>query len=124
MDWSKYPSFSENEFRCKHTKLCAMRPEFMAILQDIRNEYKKPLLISSGYRHPTHPIEAAKQTPGEHSLGTCADVLVSGPDAIFLLKIALRFGITRVGVQQKGPSRFLHLGIGGGGLPSPMIWSY
>lgn len=123
-DWSKYPNFSEAEFRCKHTGLCVMQTEFMDKLQAIRTEYGKPMIISSGYRHPTHPVEAGKKTPGEHTMGTCCDVAVSGADAVRLLRIALNHGITRVGVQQKGSGRFLHLGIGGGGLPNPAIWSY
>ena len=126
IDWDKYPNFSEAEMACKHTGKCDMKPEFMAILQDIRNEYGKPMKVSSGYRDVTHPIEAAKDNPGEHTLGTCADIAVHGSDAVFLMKIALRMGVTRIGINQKGPvsSRFLHLGIGGNGLPNPAMWSY
>lgn len=126
MDWSKYPNFPESEMRCKHTGKCNMQPEFMDILQDIRNEFRKPMKVSSGFRDTSHPIEAKKEIPGEHTLGTCADIAVSGADAVVLLKIALRFGITRIGINQKGPvhGRFLHLGIGGDDLPNPAIWSY
>ncbi len=125
MDWAKYaPYFTEAEFRCRHTGKCAMKPEFMDKLLAIRLEYGKPLKISSGYRDRTHPIEAVKRSTGEHTLGTCCDVAVQGEDAVRLLEIALRHGITRVGVQQKGEGRFLHLGIGGGGLPNPAIWNY
>lgn len=124
MDWSKYPNFSEGEFKCSHTGLCDMDEAFMEILQDIRSEYGKPMVITSGYRHETHPIEARKNKPGEHTLGACADVLIQGGDAVELLSIALDFGISRIGVNQKGNGRFLHLGIGGKGLPNPWIWSY
>lgn len=123
IDWSKYPNFTEQELACRHTGECRMDPEFMAILQAIRNEYG-PMTITSGYRHPTHPIEAKKATPGEHSLGRCVDVGVEGKNAFRLIQIALKHGITRIGVQQKGAGRFIHLGIGGPGFPSPAIWSY
>lgn len=123
-DWSPYPNFSEDEFRCKHTGRCAMHPAFMARLQAIRAEYGRPMVITSGYRDPSHPIEAKKSSPGEHTLGTCCDVAVSGADALQLVEIALKHGVSRIGVSQKGASRFLHLGIGGGNLPAPMIWSY
>lgn len=53
VDWSKYPNFSEAEFRCRHTGKCEMRPEFLAVLQAIRAEYGKPMIISSGYRDRT-----------------------------------------------------------------------
>lgn len=125
-DWSKYPNFSKSEFDCRHTGLNEMQVEFMDVLQAIRTEYGKPMRITSGYRHPTHPVEARKgHTAGEHTMGLCCDVGVSGKDAVKLLEIALRHGITRIGVQQKGSVRFLHLGIAKDGvLPSPMIWSY
>ena len=124
MNWENYPNFSEEEFKCSHTGLCIMAPNFMELLQKIRDVYGKPMTITSGYRHKTHPIEARKAKPGEHTLGTCADVAVRGGDALDLLKVALSLGATRIGVQQKGAGRFLHIGIGGNDLPNPWIWSY
>lgn len=123
-DWGKYPDFSEAEFRCRYTSRCEMQAQFMDVLQAIRTEYGKPMVITSGYRHPTHPVEANKLGTGEHTLGTCCDVAVAGADALRLVGIALRHGITRVGVNQKGSGRFLHLGLGGGTLPNPAMWSY
>lgn len=125
LDWSRWPNFSESEFRCRHTGLCHMDPDFLDILQAIRDRYGRPMVISSGYRHPTHPVEAGKgRTTGEHTTGRCCDVAVRGAYALELLDIALRNGITRVGVQQKGASRFLHLGIGAPSLANPTLWSY
>lgn len=123
-DWSAYPNFTEVDVRCKHTGLCYMDPAFMRILQQVRTQYGRPMVITSGYRHPTHPVEARKATPGEHTLDRAVDVAVRGAEAVQLLQVALALGITRIGVQQKGASRFLHLGLGGPGLAGPMIWSY
>lgn len=124
-DWSRYPNFSEAEFRCRHTGRCEMQAAFMDVLQAIRTEYGMPMAISSGYRHPSHPAEARKgHTTGEHTRGACCDVAVQGEAALRLVRIALAHGITRIGVQQNGGERFLHLGIGGEGLPAPTIWSY
>lgn len=125
-DWSPYPDFMEDEFRCRHTGLCEMDVEFMEVLQRVRTSYGKPMRITSGYRHPTHPVEAAKRglSRGEHTLGRCCDVAVEGFEAVILLQHALAHGITRIGVNQKGVGRFLHLGIGGPGLANPWIWSY
>lgn len=123
-DWSRYPNFSAAEFACRHTGDCRMRVEFMDALQRVRDLYGAPMIITSGYRHRSHPVEARKVNPGEHTLGMAADVAVSGADAVLLLHIALDMGFERIGVQQRGSGRFLHLGLGGPGLPSPMIWSY
>ena len=124
VDWTKYPNFSEQEFRCKHTGLCYMDARFMDRLQAIRTAYGKPMVITSGYRDKTHPVEAAKASPGEHTLGLAADISARGADAFNLLKIALAHGIVRVGVKQVGEGRFLHLGMATGNFPSPTIWSY
>ena len=110
MDWTQYPNFSREEFRCKHTGECEMHPVFMQRLQHLRTKYGKPMVVTSGYRSRQHPIEAAKATPGEHTYGRAADIAVQGSDALLLLRLALEFGFTRIGVQQKGTGRFLHLG--------------
>lgn len=125
IDWNDYlPYFTRDEFECSHTGKCEMNKQFMDILYNIRKEYRKPMNITSGYRDKTHPVEAAKKGTGEHQLGTCCDVAVAGEDAVRLMQIALKHGITRIGVQQKGRGRFLHLGIGGGILLNPWMWSY
>ena len=125
VDWRKYPNFTEEEFRCKHTGTCRMRPDFLDILQDIRIAFGKPLVISSGYRAPSHPVELAKPKPGEHSYGVAADITISGTDALDLIVIAYGYGIRRIGVAQKGRAEFIHLGYGDKylGFP-PSIWSY
>lgn len=124
IDWARYPNFSEQEFRCKHTGQCHMDARFMEVLQAIRTTYGKPMIITSGYRAKTHPVEAAKAAPGEHTLGLAADISVRGADAFALLKVALAHGIVRIGVKQIGEGRFLHLGMATGNFPSPTIWSY
>lgn len=85
----------------------------MRVLQQVRMQYGKPMVISSGYRDPTHPVEARKKVPGEHTLGRAVDVAVRGAEALQLLQVALALGISRIGVQQKGESRFLHQGMWG-----------
>lgn len=125
MNWAEYPNFTESEFACSHTGKCEMSRDFMARLQKLRGVYGKPMQITSGYRHPTHPIEAAKPSPGAHSTGRAADVAVQGADALRLLQLALQCGFTGIGVQQKGTGRFLHLDdISNGYLPRPALWSY
>jgi zinc D-Ala-D-Ala carboxypeptidase len=123
MDWDKYPNFSENEFKCSHCGKVDMQPAFMARMQQLRNMYGKPIVISSGYRCPEHPIEAAKATPGVHAMGIAADVVVSGTDAYEILKHAFTLGFAGIGVQQKGGGRFIHLDIMRS-VPRPNVWSY
>lgn len=123
MDWSPYPNFRRDEFSCR----CGcgqsdMRPQFMERLQDLREAYNKPMLVTSGYRCANHPAERVKAQPGTgtHSQGIAADIGVSGADAVSLLRLALDAGFTGIGIQQKGYGRFLHLDI----REQPAIWSY
>jgi uncharacterized protein YcbK (DUF882 family) len=127
MDWSNFPNFKEEEFRCKHTGICQMDRHFMARLQAIRNEFAKPMVITSGYRHPSHPVEAKKLAglPGAHTTGHAADISVRGEDAYRLIVLAWKYGFTGIGVNQKGDGRYIHLDdISDGSLPRPTIWSY
>jgi zinc D-Ala-D-Ala carboxypeptidase len=122
LDWSQYPSFSLQEMQCKHTGKCEMKHEFMLRLQQIRNDYGKPMRVTSGFRDVTHPIEAAKAAGGPHITGMAVDIAVGpGEDAYDLADFAFRHGFTGIGISQRaGRPRFVHLDT----LPRKAIWSY
>ena len=126
MDWSRWRNFDESEFRCSHTGDCKMDARFMYRIQDLRTAYGQPMKITSGYRAPTHPIEARKSKPGTHTTGRAADIAVSRNDAYKLLTLAIGMGFTGIGIQQKGSGRFIHLDDLGSesGWLRPTIWSY
>ena len=119
--------FSEDEMRCQcGCGKYGMDKDFMTKLNYLREVYGKPLIVSSGYRCPDHPIEARKQSPGAHATGKAADLAVSGADAHKLLYLALEFGFSGVGVQQKGSGRFIHVDTctKEEGFVRPTVWSY
>jgi uncharacterized protein YcbK (DUF882 family) len=126
MDWKKYPNFSPDEFKCRHTGKVEMDPRFMDRLQRLRSQYGRPMPISSGYRHKTHPVEAKKKGTGTHTMGRACDVVVSGQDAFALVDMAITLGFTGIGIQQKGTGRFIHLDDlrEEDGFLRPTIWSY
>jgi zinc D-Ala-D-Ala carboxypeptidase len=127
VNWNHYRNFVEDEFRCKHTGRVEMDPDFMDRLQALRTDYGRPMVISSGYRHPSHPVEMKKPRPGAHTFGRAADILVSHADAVHLLELAIKHGFTGFGVAQKpGSTRFLHLDDMEPETtrPRPAIWSY
>ena len=102
-----------------------MRPEFMSKLQELRLNFNRPLIITSGYRDLTHPIEAAKESRGEHSYGCAADIAIRGTEALRLVALAYDMGFRRIGINQKGSGRFIHLGMGDKLAQfSPALWSY
>ena len=126
MNWNDYPNFSKSEFDCKHSGFNQMKPDFMYKLQKLREAYGKPMRITSGYRHKTHPIEAKKSKVGAHATGQAADIGVDRGDAYELLKLALELGFTGIGIQQKGSGRFIHLDTlePSADFIRPTIWSY
>jgi hypothetical protein len=124
LNWQDYyPEFQKHEFDCKHTGLNNMTKEFMDKLHALRLAYNKPMIISSGYRHESHPIEAEKSVRGEHTYGECCDIAVGYEDAYELLRLAFEHGFTRIGVKQHDEGRFIHLGMSDK-FPNPRVWSY
>lgn len=125
MNWNSYPNFYEDEFACSYTGECEMHPDFMERLQRLRTALRQPIIINSGYRSPTHPIEAKKDSVGSHTTGRAADVKASGHYAYELVELAIELGFTRIGINQKGAygQRFIHLD-DNPNFPNPVIWSY
>jgi len=116
--------FKPEELACQHCGEYVFDEDFLAVLNTIRAVYNRPMVVSSGYRCPNHPIEQAKDNPGAHAKGKAVDIRVAGEDAIDLIVAAGLNGIRRIGVKQKGDwsSRFIHLD-GDDDLPNA-IWSY
>lgn len=128
IDWSLYPNFSEDEFRCKcGCGQADMNPTFLGILQTIRTIVNEPLVVSSGYRCPEHNNRVSSTgRDGPHTTGRAVDLAVSHGLAHKVIAAALATGITGLGVNQKGRGRFLHLDDlpEALGRPRPTVWSY
>ncbi len=117
--------FKAKELRCKHTGKDGFDPEFLELLTKIRIECDFPFPITSAYRHESHPAEQRKKGVGSHQLGKAVDILCRGEKALKLIEVAQKHGIKRIGVQQRGLSRFIHIDscTEADGKP-PAIWSY
>jgi len=119
--------FTKKELSCTCCGEYKFDAQALYDLNAIRADYGRPIIVTSGYRCPKHPIEAKKVaaggSAGAHSSGKAVDLGVGYGDALKLLKIALMHGVPRVGVNQKGNARFIHLDWDTS-LPHPTIWSY
>jgi len=115
--------FTIEELACKHCGAYKFDPYFLQLLNALRHQFGGPLRVSSGYRCPDHPIEKGRETPGSHTTGKAADIQVDHGDAIKVIAIAHSLGIERIGVQQYGSGRFIHLDICKDRL-TPALWSY
>lgn len=123
---SKWKYFKESELKCSHTGNCVMNEGFMAKLIETREAMDTPFIITSGYRHHTHPVESVKKSPGAHTTGHAVDILIRGGEAYRLILLASAFGMTGIGIKQHGESRFIHLDDlkNSKDRPRPWVWSY
>jgi zinc D-Ala-D-Ala carboxypeptidase len=115
--------FDQDEFLCHHCGKGTLDEDFGFLLDDIRHDCGFPFLLSSAYRCPEHPIEKRKSKPGAHAMGYAVDIAVIGEQALKVIQVAQAHGVKRIGINQKGKGRFIHLDAAPG-LPSPAIWSY
>ena len=121
------PHFQAAELECRCG--CGMLPaqDFMDKVEGLRVAYGRPLSGSSAARCPAHNAKVSGTgRTGPHTTGRAIDLRVSHADAWHLLSLAMRYGFTGVGVQQKGGGRFLHLDDlpNAEGQPRPTVWSY
>ncbi len=152
--------FTWEEVACQHSHvlppLGALGPDtpfelLCRTLEKIRVALERPLVVTSWYRSPQHPIEVAKQKKhndptyvGPHSTGCAVDLLVEGEEAVRSLVVAHQLAMTwdshplvGFGLKQKGKDRFLHLDFAGlcpafvGSMirhgidvPRPALWTY
>ena len=110
----------------------SMDPDFMSILQNIRDDMNRPLRVSSGVRCAKHNSKVSSTgKDGPHvprKNGTAAsDIVIAGADALRLIDIARKHGVSGVGISQRGThsKRFIHLDtISDSHHPRPTMWSY
>ena len=96
-DWP-IKHFSPDEFRCKHSgripdtadASCGRVVHFLRFMDAIREGWGKPLVVTSGYRDPSHPVERSKvaRPTGAHPEGVAMDVAVWGDDVEGFVELA------------------------------------
>ena len=110
--------FAVAEFNCQYTGNNEMKPEFLEKLDQLRHVCAFPFVITSGYRDPSHPIEAAKEIPGRHAQGIAADIQILDSKSRYkIIKEAMKLGFTGIGVADT----FVHLDTRG---TPPVMWTY
>ena len=99
-----------------------LQPRMLDFITELEKLFGKEVVITSGFRGPDHPIEAAKKSPGEHAEGLAIDIAVTTPaDFYNIVSIAQELGCERIGISRK--SNFIHLGLSES-RPHPTIWTY
>jgi uncharacterized protein YcbK (DUF882 family) len=113
--------FRESEFDCRcGCGLNNISPDLVALLDEARGLYKKPMVIESGSRCTArNKAEGGKRTSA-HLKGLAADIRCKFPrDRFRLVNILLILGFKRVGIG----AGFVHADIYGG-ADQEVMWLY
>jgi len=77
---SKYFTRSEFACQCGECQFNVVDVELLAVLEDIRDHYALPVMITSGCRCRSHNDYVGGAAMSKHCLGIAADVVVMGID--------------------------------------------
>lgn len=76
-------NFSRHEFACKcGCGFDTVDVELLPILQDIRDNFSKPVTITSGCRCESYNKKVGGADKSKHTLGRASDIKVSGVKAV------------------------------------------
>jgi uncharacterized protein YcbK (DUF882 family) len=110
--------FKLSDFDCQETGNNEMSDEFLRALDSLRHVCGFPFIITSGYRDPSHSIEARKAKPGTHAQGIAADIKINnGNEAYEIIKYAQSMGFNGIGIAKT----FIHVDTRD---TMPVIWCY
>lgn len=108
------PNFRKSEFACKcdRCKTVTVDTELVDILQRIRDHFRKPVNINSGYRCKEHNAEVGGDPNSSHMQGMAADIRVAGIAPREVAKFAESIGVKRIGLYEGDEGEFVHIGSG------------
>ena len=121
--------FTKEELQCKcGCEECRMDEDFMIILISTREEFDRPMHVTSGYRESEYNAKIGGAEGSPHLHGRAVDIAVFLEDAFDLIRCAQNNGMTGIGIKQNGimNGRFIHLDNmpPAKGRPRPTVWSY
>ena len=106
-------NFMQSEFADKSTGTSLVDIRLVSALQELRDNIKKSITISSGYRSPAHNTAVGGTAGSLHCLGRAADIKVAGMDLLDLLtEVGKIEAFNRSGIGFYGTEGFIHVDIG------------
>lgn len=103
----RWTNFSPEEIACKGTGAILVDGRALDLLQALRDELGRPMLITSGYRSPSHNKEVGGAERSQHLLGRAFDVVMTNHDPEAFVAAAERVGFNGIGLY---PDRnFIHV---------------
>jgi len=97
-----------------------MSQDLLDILDKIREEFGKPIKITSGYRTVKHNEKVGGKEKSSHLKGLAVDIACDNSlDRFHLISLFIKYNITRIGVAKN----FIHIDIDSDKSPKVM-WTY
>lgn len=101
-------NFKSTEMDCKGVNCCSntlIDKQLIIYLQKIRNHFKKPIIINSGYRCAVHNEKVGGARYSKHIQGKAADIVVKGIEPKEVAKYSESIGIKGIGLY----GTFVHI---------------
>lgn len=106
-------NFNLSEFACKGASCGCTEvlhdPNLSKILQQIRDQFGKPLRITSGYRCPKHNEAVGGVSNSLHTKGMAADIIITGIKPEEIAKYAQQIGVKGIGLYGPEDGNFVHI---------------
>jgi zinc D-Ala-D-Ala carboxypeptidase len=112
--------FSHKELACPCCDVMGMDEEFLQILEAVRKEYGKPMILNSAYRCSKHNTAINAKSSSSHCLGLAVDIACKRSRQRYDLIRHLLKHVTRIGIGDG----FLHADNDLGNKSSNVIWTY
>lgn len=99
-------NFKVKEFACKDgSDKVLVDTDLVSLLQKIRDKFKAPVKITSGYRTESHNRKVGGATNSYHKKGMACDIQVSGVHPVLVAMYAVELNAGGIGVY----SNFVHV---------------
>lgn len=93
------PNFLLREFECRDgSHQVVLHRELLERLQALRDALGRPVIISSGYRNPTHNAAVGGSPDSYHLRGMAADIRVQGLSPADLATAVRQAGFRGIGI--------------------------
>lgn len=99
-------NFSKDELKCSCCGEYGVQQWALDKLQTIREEFSRPMKVTSSYRCEKHPNERTKQKLGTHTQGIAFDIYVADATSRYdIVSLGIKHGANGIGVA----NNFVHL---------------
>lgn len=98
-------NFKKHELSCSCCGEEGVDPQSLMMLQELRDLWGKPLVLSSAYRCKNHKEEKKKVKAGTHNRGIAFDIKTTPAEQVQLIPLAISLGFKGFGLGKT----FLHI---------------